>query len=282
MKIFVAGGTGVIGSRVVPRLVEAGHEVMPASRSTVDLFDRDAVTRAVAGYDVIINLATHVPPSSRALLPGAWRTTNRIREQVPRNLVEAARQIGVRRIVQESFAPVYPDRGGDWIDESVPIKPARYNRSVRDAEAAMASFGEAVVLRFAYFYGQDSDFTQDMIRYTRKGWAATTGKPEAFISSVSHADAAAAVVAAMAIPPGTYNVCDDEPVTHREFYRSLAEALHVPPPRFPPAWTKWLLGSVGETLARSQRISNARLRATGAWAPRYRSVREGWAAVVSS
>jgi nucleoside-diphosphate-sugar epimerase len=250
--------------------------VTAASRSTVDLFDAGAVAAAVRGCDVIINLATSIPPSSRALLPGAWRATNRIRKHVPRILVDVARRTGVRRVIQESFAPAYPDCGDRWIDETTPVAPVRYNSGVADAEAAVQSFGEGVVLRFAYFYGPDSDFLQDMIRYARKGWAANIGDPDAFISSVTHDDAAAAVVAALTIPPGTYNVADDEPVTRREFFRLLAETVGAPSPRFPPAWTKHLLGGLGRTLARSQRISNRKLRATGAWAPRTPSVREGF------
>src|SRR3954469_6550169 len=94
MKILVTGATGVIGRRVVPLLMQRGHEVSAAGRSlerltplaregakpvTLDLFDTVAVGRAVAGCDAIINLATSVPASSRALLPGAWRATGRIR-----------------------------------------------------------------------------------------------------------------------------------------------------------------------------------------------------------
>jgi len=69
-------------------------------------------------------------------------------------------------------------------------------------------------------------------------------------------------------------------VTHQEFFRSLAELLHVRPPRFLPPWTSRLLGSIGETLARSHRISNRKLRTTSNWTPRYPSVREGWPAVL--
>jgi len=84
-RVFVSGATGVIGSRVVPQLIAAGHRVTAVARSpekraaleragasaiNVDLFDPIAVRRAVAGHDVVINLATHIPPSSRAFLPG--------------------------------------------------------------------------------------------------------------------------------------------------------------------------------------------------------------------
>ena len=78
-----------------------------------------------------------------------------------------------------------------------------------------------------------------------------------------------------------YNVVDDEPVTRREYFDSLARALGVPPPKFPPHWMGLLFGSVGELLSRSQRISNRKLKSVSAWTPKYPSVREGWPAVVA-
>jgi len=121
----------------------------------------------------------------------------------------------------------------------------------------------------------------DAIRHARRGWAPALGFPKSFISSVSHDDAAAAVAAALDVPAGIYNVCDDRPVRRREFTDALAAALHVPPPRFVPTWVARLAGSLGETLARSQRIANRKLRGASPWAPRYPSVVEGWQAVLA-
>ena len=298
-SIFVAGATGVIGRRVVPLLVTAGHRVTAVGRTPdkrawleragakaldVDLFDPTAVSRAVTGHEVVINLATHIPPSVRVFVPGAWRQTARVRRLVSANLATATIAGGAGRLIQESFAPVYEDAGDRWIDEAAPIRVARYNRAVLDAEAAAERVtregGAGVVLRFAYFYGADSDFTRDAVRYVRHGRAPVFGSPTAFISSVSHDDAAAAVVAALAVPAGRYNVCDDRPVQRREFADALAAALGVAPPKFFPGWVAALAGSLGETLARSQRISNAKLRTMGRWAPRFPSVYGGWKAVL--
>lgn len=299
-SVFVAGATGVIGRRVVPLLVAAGHRVTAAARTPekraalegagaaaveVDLFDAAAVRRAVSGHDVVINLATHIPPSARAFVPGAWRANSRVRRLVPATLAGAALAAGAARFIQESFAPIYADAGEDWIAEDAPVRVARYNRTVLDAEAAAARLtregGAGIVLRFAYFYGADSDFTRDAVRYVRRGRAPVFGAPSGFISSVSHDDAAAAVVAALELPAGRYNVSDDRPVRKREFADALAAALQVAPPKFFPGWVAAIAGSLGETLARSQRISNARLRTTAGWRPRYPSVVEGWPAVVA-
>jgi nucleoside-diphosphate-sugar epimerase len=301
MRIFLTGATGVIGRRALPLLIGAAHSVTAVARRPqahaelmragaipieVDLFDADAVRRAVAGHDAVINLATHLPAGWRAFLPGTWAENDRIRRLASANLVDAAVAAGAARFIQESFAPVYPDRGDQWIDERTPIAPVRYNRTIADAERSAERFsgsgGTGVVLRFAMFYGHDSWFTRDLIRYVRRGWAQIPGAADAYISLVSHDDAAAAVVAALGAAPGAYNVVDDEPMRRREFFDSLAGVLGVAPPRLPPPWLKYLFGSLGEMLARSLRISNCKLRDECGWAARYPSVREGWPAIVTA
>jgi nucleoside-diphosphate-sugar epimerase len=241
-----------------------------------DLFDRASLDRAIAGHDVVINMATHIPAGWKMIFRRAWRENERIRSTGVRNLVDAAIACGVERFVQESFAPVYPDRGDDWIDETMPLDPERYNEALLDAEGALADFrrrGAGVVLRFAAFYGPDADQTRGLIAAVRHGWSILPGLPQAFISSVSHDDAATAVVAALGAPAGIYNVGDDDPVRRSEYLGTLADALGVPPPRQLPAW---LFGSVGRAVARSTRISNRKLRDATGWRPRYPSVREGW------
>ena len=300
MRIFVTGATGVIGSRVVPLLIAAGHQVTAVGRTPekrnqldqagatavqADLFSPDSLRDAVSGHDVVINLATSIPPTFRMFLPGAWAETARIRRTASANLVEAALNGGVKRFIQESFAPIYADGGDKWLDEAAPIRPAPYNQSVVDAENAANRFsqrgGTGIVLRFALFYGTDPQ-TLDIIQFVRRGWSPLPGRPEAFYSAICHDDAASAVVAALDIPAGIYNVVDDEPLFRRENLGVLARALGVPPPKFLPSWTTSLMGSLGETLARSVRISNRKLRDASGWKPKYPSAREGWPVVVKT
>jgi nucleoside-diphosphate-sugar epimerase len=302
MRIVVIGATGVIGRRLLPQLTAAGHEVTAVARSPAkasavagagvttvhaDLFDRAALLRLMLGKDAVINLATHIPPNALAMLfPGAWRENDRLRRIASANLVDAALEGGVRRFVQESFALAYPDHGEQWIDESVALAPSRYNRSVIDAEHSAlrfaASGGAGIILRFAAFYGPDATQLHDMIKLMHKGYAVLPGASDAFFSSVSHDDAAAAVLHSLLLPAGAYNVVDDEPLRRRDYFDSLAAVLGLKPPRLPPGWIAGIMGSLGETMARSLRISNRKLRNHSSWRPIYPSVREGWPAAVAA
>jgi nucleoside-diphosphate-sugar epimerase len=301
MKILLTGATGVIGRRVVPLALALGHDVTAIVRSPpkaaalglgkarivqVDLFDAGAVMHAVASHDIVVNLATHMPSSSaRMLLRSAWRQNDRIRRLASRNLAAAARGSSVRTFIQESFAPVYPDCGERWIDETVPINPARYNESIEDAEHNALGFSDGgrrgIVLRFGGFYGADAHHCLDLIHAVRKGWAPIPGSPDAFVSSITHEDAARAVVAAFDLQSGIYNITDDEPVSRRDYAGALAAALGVPSPKFPPPGFKYLLGSAGRLLARSQRISNGKFKHATGFTCRYPSVRSGWPAVIA-
>lgn len=299
MKVFVAGATGVVGRRLIPRLVESGAAVSAVARSSakaallkkqgatpvrVDLFDPAAVDSAVAGHDAVINIATHIPSGMKVLLPRAFDENARIRTEASQNLASAAINARARTFIQESFAPTYPDRGDEWIDESVPIEPTSYVRSVLDAESAAAEFtksgGTGVVLRFSFFYGLDP-LTLDIVKYVKRGFAPAFGGSDAFMSSIWIDDAARAVLAALSVPAGTYNITDDVPIRKEEAFDILAKELGVKSPRMLPRWVSRMMGSVAETLGRSLRISNAKFRQASNWVPKVPSLHEGWKLLVS-
>ncbi|HTE46130.1 MAG TPA: NAD(P)-dependent oxidoreductase [Gemmatimonadaceae bacterium] len=294
-RVFVTGATGEIGRRVVPELVRRGHRVTAVGRDeqrraelialgadavALDMFDAVAARRALDGHDAVINLATHMPPSTiRMMLPWEWRENDRIRREGSAILVDAAVASGVVRFVQESFAPIYEDGGDGWIDEGWPVKPASYNRTVLDAEHSAQRFIEAgrsgVVARFAWFYGADK-LMRDMIGLVRRGWSPFPGRGDSFWPSISHQDAASAVCAALDAPAGTYNICDDEPVTRRVLADLLAESIGSAKPRLMPSWLSHVGGSGIALMSRSLRMSNAAFKAATGWAPRWRSVRQGF------
>ncbi len=300
MRIFVTGATGVIGRRALPLLAQ-NHSVTAAIRNesarerlasqgiqsaVVDLFDPVGLRRAIEGHDTVINLATHIPASAwKMMIRHYWAENDRIRSIGASNLADAARATGVTRFIQESFAPVYPDRGDEWIAETTPLEPTAYNRTILAAEAAATSFASpdrtAVILRFGAFYGPDAIQVQSMIRAVKLGWVPIPGGPQAFISSVSHDDAGRAVAAALSARSGIYNIIDDEPLRRVDYFGSLALALGVPPPHFLPHWLTPLFGSTGTLLARSLRISNRKFRDETSWRPWFPSVRQGWTAMLA-
>jgi nucleoside-diphosphate-sugar epimerase len=299
MRVFITGATGVIGSRAVPLLLQAGHAVTAASRSEqnrdalrrlgarpvdVDLFDVDGLRRAMAGHDAVINLATHIPSSAvKIMLRWAWRTNDRIRREGSAAIATAASAEGVGRMIQESFALIYPDHGDAWIDESMPVAPTSYNRSVLDAERSAqrftASGGAGVVLRFGGLYGPDA-MLAEMLDMMRKGMSPLPGDPAAFLSSLAQHDAATAVVAALRVPVGTYNVVEDEPMRRGDWVRTLASAAGIRVPKPIPAWVTAIGGSMLRLMARSERVSNRKFREASGWKPKYPKASDAWGDVL--
>ncbi len=302
MRIFVTGATGVLGQRVVPRLLELGHEVVAVARTPekraalsrkgaraveVDLFDAAATAEAVEGAEVIINLATAVPKPGLMFFPRAWREMDRVRRTVSKNLVDAALDgDSVKRFVQESFAPIYANGGDSWLDESSVVHPLGNSRSVLDAEANAERMTRAgrvgVVLRFGVFYGPDDPPTRMIIGGIRHGVFPFIGSPDAYISFIEHGDAASAVIAALSVPAGIYDAVDDEPMRRRDLAEAVAKKLGKRPPRFLPEKLERITGSLGEMSARSLRISNRKLRQMSDFSPRYRNAAEGISAIIGN
>ena len=295
MKIFVTGGTGVVGTRAVPALIAAGHDVTAVARTdakadlvrsmgatpvTVDLFDPDAVKAGVDGFEVVVHLATNIPPMSKAALPKAWDTNERLRREASNNLVDAALATGATRYVQESICFPYLDQGDAWIDEDAPLDHVGVFAGAAAAEAAAARFtaggGTGVVLRFAQFHGAGSSHVEAFSSLVRKHINPFVGAPDAYTSFIHADDAGSAVVAALAVPAGIYNVADDEPLTRAEAGAAVAAALGVKPPRSVPGPVRAALPRSGKLMMKSLRISNRKLKEASGWAPSHPSIRGSW------
>ena len=300
MKIFVTGATGVIGRRVVPQLIRAGHQVSGLARTDqkagllrqfgaapvrVDLFDTAALTPVLAGHDTVANLATNVPPLERALEPTAWDMHDRLRNEASRSMTRAAAEAGCRTFIQESITFPYADKGAEWIEETDADHCPPEMASSRVAEEQTAWFshtgGRGIVLRFALFYAHDSSHSQEFQAAIRSGQSPFLGAPTSYMSHIHAEDAATAVVAVLNAPAGIYNVADDQPLTRQELATAIAELEGVAHPTPPEPVQGELPGSI-EALTRSQRISNRHFKQTTGWTPRYPSVREGWRQILNS
>jgi nucleoside-diphosphate-sugar epimerase len=154
MRVFLAGASGVIGQRLIPLLVQAGHVVGGMTRSSgktallaqlgaepilCDVFDRDAFIQAVRDFkpDVILNELTDLPDEMEKIGDHA-KLNARIRTEGNHNVIEAARQSGSPKILAQTVAWQLPD-GPDA-------------RAVAELERSVLAEG-GVVLSYGQFYG---------------------------------------------------------------------------------------------------------------------------------
>lgn len=299
MKLFVAGATGVLGTRAVAQLLRAGHSVTAIARTpekasavrgagatpvTVDLFDADAITAAVAGHDAVVNLATHIPAVAKAARNSAWAENSRIRTDGARNLVDAAVAAKATHYVQESISFFYLDGGTDWVHEDSLIEVPPFASAFQIAEAHAMRFadsgGSGVGLRFAMFYGAGASHTTFQLKTAKRGVSPFPGPKDGYQTCLHLDDAATAVVAALDIPSGIYNVSEDQPATRRELTEAIAGALGRRPGFAVPGVTK-LGGAKTSYLARSIRVSNRKFRDASDWTPAYADPKAGWRQVVT-
>ena len=298
MRVFVAGGSGVLGRRVVTRLLEAGHDVTASARSDtaaelltrlgarpsrLDLFDVAGLRNAVAGCDAALRLTTKIPPLMKMRRAAAWRETGRLRNQGARALAEACVAEGVQVLIHESVSFVYADGGEAWLDEDSPVDdggamPLREALSGEaNARVVTAAGGRGIVLRYGGFYAADSAQSRTMADLLQRRRLALLGPSNNYFASIYADDAAAATVAALRAPAGVYNVADNNPLRLGDYMSALAEAVGARAPRRLPA----MLGPVvmGETwkyLPRSQRVSSRRLHDATGWTPSVPDARAGW------
>jgi nucleoside-diphosphate-sugar epimerase len=306
MRVFVAGASGAIGSRLVPQLIDAGHEVVgthssPANAERVralgakpvalDLLDARAVRKAVLETEpeAIVHQATALANARFGRsLDRTFALTNRIRTEGTDALLAAAREAGVRRFVGQSFASYrYAREGGPVKTENDPLDPAP-PANTEETHAAMRHLDEAVTdaggvaLRYGGFYGAAND---GLIEPIRKRRFPIVGDGGGIMSFVHLDDAAAATVLALEQDgPAIYNVVDDEPAPVRLCLPVLASALGAKPPRHFPRWLARLFAGEAAVVmgTESRGASNAKAKHELGWTPRHPSWREGFAAAYAS
>jgi nucleoside-diphosphate-sugar epimerase len=306
MRVFVAGASGVIGTRLVPQLIERGHEVIGTSRSpgnaerirelgakpiALDLLDPRAVRKAVleAEPEAIIHEATALAElSGFKHFDRSFHQTNRLRTEGIDALLAAAREAGVGKLVAQSNANHrYAREGGPVKGETDPLDPTPVP-AMRESVEAMRYLDRVVTdaggtaLRYGIFYGDPDDGMVEAVR-ARKFPIAGDG---AGVWSYIHLDdaAAATVLALEHDGAGIYNVVDDEPAPVREWLPELARILGAKPPqRFPRLLARLFAGEAPVVMATESRgASNAKAKRELGWTLRYPSWREGFRAAYAS
>ncbi|MEU8804746.1 NAD(P)-dependent oxidoreductase [Spirillospora sp. NPDC048819] len=305
MRVFVAGGTGVLGRRLVPRLVERGHRVtatttgaarlellerLGADGVVMDGLDAVSVGEAVAQArpEVIVHQMTaisaaHAGKADMKHMDRWFATTNRLRTEGTDHLLAAADAAGVAHVVAQGYGAWNGIRRGGWVKtEQDPLDPMT-GTAAEPGMAAIAHVEDVVVeaggavLRYGWFYGPGA--TADLAEPVRKRQFPVVGGGAGHCSWVHLDDAAdATVLAVEQNARGVFNIADDEPAPASEWLPHLAECAGAKRPLKVPAWlARPLAGDVAVTMMTEGRgFSNAKARRELGWEPAHPSWRQGF------
>ena len=303
MRIFVAGGAGALGRRLVPQLVARGHEVTATTRSAakagalqalgarpvvVDGLDGIAVGRAVAEAqpDAIVHQMTAIAGTPDLRHFDRWfATTNQLRTTGTRHLLAAAQASGVEKVVVQSYTGWTNIRTGGPVkteDDPFDPEPAKAQReSMAAIEFLEREVTEApltgIALRYGNFYGPGA--SESMVELVRARRMPIVGRGTGVWSFVHLDDAATATVAAVERgSAGVYNVVDDEPAPVAEWLPHLADAVGAKPPMRLPVWLA--RAAAGEVVVRwmteGRGVSNEKAKRELDWRPAWTSWRDGF------
>ena len=306
MRVFIAGAGGAIGRQLVPQLVERGHTVVAATRSSrrhdeirklgaepvvMDGLEARAVGEVVAhaAPEVVVHQMTALRGSADLRhFDRSFALTNRLRTEGTDHLLAAAAASGARRVVAQSFTG-WPNARGpkglqtedDPLDPAPPSGQRESMAAIRHLEHAVLSAAplEGVVLRYGSFYGPGTSVDGELADMIRARKLPVVGHGTGVWSFIHIADAAAATVDAIeGGSPGIYDIVDDEPAPVAEWLPYLAARLGAKPPRRIPAWlARPLIGEVGVSMmTRISGSSNAKAKRELGFAPRYASWRDGF------
>ena len=301
MRVFVAGGTGVMGRRLVPQLVTRGHQVTATTTGTdklgllhqlgadavvMDGLDGVSVGEAVAKArpDAIVHQMTAIAIKPDMKHFDRWfATTNRLRTEGTDHLLAAAEAAGVSNFVAQSYASWNGIRKGGWVKtEEDPLdvmkgtKARTMAMAVRHLEEVVLKAGGAA-LRYGWLYGPGASDT--LVEAVRKRQFPLVGGGTGYCSWVHLDDAASATVLAVEQKArGVFNIVDDEPAPASEWLPYLAACAGAKPPMRVPKWLARLLaGEVAVTmLTQGRSFSNAKARRELGWELRYPSWRKGF------
>jgi nucleoside-diphosphate-sugar epimerase len=301
MRVFVAGGTGVVGRRLVPQLVARGHHVtatatVPGKLAVLEQLGADGVVMdgldgmsvgaavAAARPDVIVHQMTAIAGKPDMRHMDRWfATTNRLRTEGTDHLLAAAEATGVPHVVAQAYASWNGIRRGGWVktedDQLDPYlgTPAHaVMDALRHVEDAVGKV-DGAVLRYGALYGPGA--TDDQVDLVRKRQFPLVAGGTGYSSWVHLDDAASATVLAVEQQArGVFNIVDDEPAPAGEWLPYLAACAGARPPLRIPRWLARLLaGEVAVAMMTEGRgFSNAKAKHELGWELRYPSWRQGF------
>ena len=304
VRVFVAGGTGVIGRRLVPQLVARGHQVTATTTSAAKLgllqqlgaggvvmdgLDAISVGAAVAAAepDAIVHQMTglseaHAGKPNLRKPDRFFAATHRLRTEGTDHLLAAAEATGVPHVVAQSAAIFNGTREGGWVkteeDPMEAVSPAaiKVTKAINQLEDVVAGAGGAV-LRYGSLYGPGA--IDDQVKLLRRRLFPLVGGGTGCFSWVHLDDAASATVLAVEQQAkGVFNIVDDEPAPASEWLPYLAACAGAKPPRRLPRWLARLLAGemVVGMMTEGRGFSNAKAKRELGWELRYPSWRQGF------
>ena len=300
MRVFVAGGTGVIGRRLVPQLVARGHQVTATTTSAgklglleqlgaegvvMDGLDAASVGEAVAAArpDAIVNQMTalsvaHAGKPNLRKPDRFFATTNRLRSEGIDHLLAAAEATGVSHVVAQGHASMNGVREGGWVKtEEDPLEVLEGTKAINHLEDVGRQTPAARSCATAGSTGRAPTTTRS--GSCGKRLFPLVGGGTGYFSWVHVDDAASATVLAVEQKAtGVFNIVDDEPAPVSEWLPYLAECAGAKPPRRVPRWLARLLAgemAVG-MMTEGRGFSNAKAKRELGWELRYPSWRQGF------
>jgi 2-alkyl-3-oxoalkanoate reductase len=308
MRVFVAGSTGAVGKFLVPHLVQNGHEVvalvrdaqkakalevMGAQVALADALNKEELTAAIRRTEpevIIHQLTALTGVGNFKKLDEEFALTNRFRTEVTDTMLVAARLVGTRRFIAQSFCGwPFAREGGpvkteeDPLDPNPPASFSKILAAIRYLEDTVRKTTnlQALALRYGFFYGPGTGIAKDglIVELVRKRRLPIVGDGAGIWSFIHISDVARATVAAVSHgDPGIYNVVDDEPAPVSTWLPALAEAVGAKPPYKVPVWLgKLAIGGSGVSMMTKIRGgSNAKTKRELGWELDYPSWRCGF------
>jgi NADH dehydrogenase len=245
--ILLTGGTGVVGSALLPKLLEAGHDVRCLVRdprklgpervrvqlSLADLSDDRGLRHAVRGVDTVIHLAAAIrdqPP----------RRVEEVTALGTHRLLEACEDAGVKRFVFFSAL------------NATTFQRTRFFRSKALAERRVAASPiETTIFAPSIIYDRSDPWVTAMRRLALLPVLPISGRGRSVYEPIWAQDVASAVLASLEAEPGRFELAGPERMTYEQIARVIATAagrdrpaLHVPLPfvRSALIWLRRLFG----------------------------------------
>ncbi|MFD8542518.1 NAD-dependent epimerase/dehydratase family protein [Streptomyces sp. NPDC059649] len=305
MRVFVAGGTGVLGRRLVSQLLARGHQVTATTTSAAKLgqlaqvgadgvvmdgLDAASVGEAIAKArpEAIVHQMTAISVTHAGKPdikhPDRWfATTNRLRTEGTDHLLAAAEATGVSHVVAQAYASWNGIREGGWVKtEQDPLDLLEGTaahvglKALSRVEDVVLKAGGAV-MRYGAFYGPGA--IDDQVELVRKRQYPLVGRGTGYSSWVHLDDAASATVLAVEQKAtGVFNIVDDEPAPASDWLPHLAACASAKRPMRTPVWLARLLAGDQAVvmMTEGRGFSNAKAKRELGWQLRHPSWRQGF------